>query len=590
MPKGWTSQQQKIFLDRYALKSRSGAPLETCPEEMWLRVANALAGDPDQMERFLRCLSDFRFIPSGRVLAGAGGSAREATFYNCFVIGLGEGEKKGRDSRQGIMGTMTRMIEITARGGGVGINWSAVRPEGSYISGVQGWSSGANCWMTAADGLANQIRQGGSRTAALMFLLEDWHPDVMNFVSGGKRFARANYSIGISSAFMQAVEDDGIWQTFFPNTQNPQYDATWDGDIDRWMRLHGQGDVIAGPTFPARRLWRMIAESAWATGNPGVVFIDRARRWSNTRGIDRVVGVNPCGEQPLPESGSCNLGSINLMEHVLPGGRGMDWDKLAQTVILSVELLDRVIDMSVSIDDRITEHQRDVRRIGLGTMGLADLLIHLGVRYGSEESLSLIQELYGFIRDRAYLASAELARRLGPAPAYCEEILSSRFLSSLPPSVRNAIRVCGGLRNLGILTQAPTGTISVLAGVSSGIEPIFSAEYVRRDATGESVVKHPAFTGDLGPEHVTARGIPVEEHLAVQAEVQRFVDSAVSKTINLPASASVEDIERAFLRAFELGCKGTTIYRDGSLEGVLIATDPAPSCDTNGGCKTCKLE
>jgi ribonucleoside-diphosphate reductase alpha chain len=573
----WDEQRRDVFLDRYAARRADGTLAEDEPSAMWARVSSAVGCNPYQGLRFFEALADWRFVPSGRILSGAGLEGQN-TMYNCFVLGVepGDQDPPGRDSRRSIMDTLGRMVEITARGGGVGINWSVLRPEGAEIRGVRGKSSGAVNWMRGADGLADQIRQGGSRTAALMFMLDIWHPDVLSLVREGTNFKRANFSVAVSDAFMDALQRGADWTLRFPDTSDPDYDTEWDGDIIRWAarghRVKEYGTVAAAD------LWGRLCMSAWATGNPGVVYMDRCNQLSNTGDFEQLIGTNPCAEQPLPANGCCNLGSINLLAMWDEDKRAMDWPQLRQTVRTAVEFMDRVIDVSVDVNWPIGSLQRRVRRIGIGTMGLADVLLMEGIRYGSGESLDYIHRLYGFIRDAAYEASADLAAALGPAPAYTNRYLERPFIRNLPSRIREKIQKAG-IRNLAILTQAPTGTTSILAGASSGIEPIFSRTYTRKDATGTHEVRHPLLWGGEEDYQVVAHEVPPDEHVYVQAVVQQYVDSSISKTINLPPCAGLEDVDRAFRLAYETGCKGVTVYRDGSRgEGVL-----------NTSCPTCQV-
>lgn len=562
----WEGMREDVFLDRYALR-QGGKAVESQPGQMAARVAKALATSPSQEGRFGEVISSFRFLPAGRVLAGAGAEER-ATYYNCFVLGIGSRSAIGRDSRRGIMQTMTDMVEILARGGGVGINWSVLRPEGSEIRGVRGISSGPLRWMAAADALADQIRQGGSRTAALMFMLDDWHPDIFGFIRRGRNFSRANYSVAVSDDFMRALRADEDWVLSFPDiSRSPsKYDGLWDGDIREWEALGG--GLVQREVVKARELWMELCSAAWATGNPGVVFLDRCNRLSTTSYLERLICTNPCGEQPLPEDGSCNLGAINLVEHRHAGG-GINHPLLRETVITAVEMLDRVIDASAPITEEIHTKQARARRVGIGVMGLADLLLLEKIRYGSEESLALLAEVARAIRDTAYETSAFLAVRDGRAPAYRPAFLDGEFARRLPQAVRGQIHR-GGIRNLALTSQAPTGTISILAGVSSGIEPHFAKHYVRRDATGEHVVRHPLLQEDA-PWVVTASELTAEEHLRMQSTMQEYVDSAISKTINLGGQATIDDVSDALLKAYDLGCKGVTVYRDGSLSGQVLS-------------------
>ena len=567
----WNEQRETVFKDRYALKDINGAMLETDPSQMWDRVARAMSNSPEEYEQYYYILKNFKFVPSGRILSGAE-AGQQVTYYNCFVIGVRSKEEgKGNDSRSGIMNTLDTMVEITARGGGVGINWSTLRPRGSYIRGVHGSSSGANSWMRGADGLADQIRQGGSRTAALMFMLEDWHPDILEFVNPTKRFERANFSVGISDRFMKALREDDDWTLVFPDTSHPLYDREWDGDIQGWVE--SGLPVNEYGSIRARDLWDAICQGAHTTGSPGVIFLERCNKRSNTWFTEKLIAMNPCGEQSLPAGGSCNLGSINLPTFWDPVRKEIKWSKLSKTIKIAVQFLDSVIDKSVDINQEIGDIQRGVRRVGLGTMGLADLLIMKGIRYGSAECIEFIDSLYSFIRDQAYLASTELASRLGSAPDLdVGKFLQGHFIRTLPNEVKVAIR-SNGIRNMQLLTQAPTGTTSILAGVSSGIEPVFRASYTRKDATGEHKVLHPLFKGQCGPHLVTASQVSIEEHIRVQAAIQKYLDSSISKTVNLSHDSTVEDVSMAYHMAYDKGCKGTTIYRNGSLEDDVLSEE-----------------
>lgn len=551
--------RKNIFYDRYALKSHGGVLLENTPEEMWLRVAKATSDNQQEQNMFYGILENFQFVPSGRILAG------DRTLYNCFVIGFGLG-KDGADSRRAIMLTVENMVEITARGGGVGINWSPLRPRNTYIKGVKGDSSGSVAWMRGADAFADAIRQAGSRTAALMFMLDDWHPDVIELTRTGSRFERANFSINISSQFMQAVEKDEVWELVFPDTTSPFYDSEWDGDLENWKSK--QLPVVLHNTIRAKDLWRAMAESAHMIGSPGVAFLDRCNQWSNTRHLHNLVCFNPCGEQPLPKNGSCNLGAMNLLAFV-DADRKFMYNKLGMVIRHAIRFLDRIIDVSEDINQDIGDLQRIVRRVGLGTMGLADVMILLGIQYGSEKSIKFIHELYPFIRNTAYFASMNLANEKGPAPGYdAENVLDSPFIATLPDILQKQISTYG-LRNLALLTQAPTGTTSILAGASSGIEPIFSREYSRTDNTGCSAIKHPLADD---PNMITSKEIHAEDHIRVQAAIQTYLDASISKTINMPEDCSIEEIMKAYKLAHELDCRGITIYRANSLDDVLCET------------------
>ena len=558
---GWTEQRNRTFLDRYAAKDQRGNLLEQTPQAMWERVVETLAEDENEAAEFMDVLQGWKFVPGGRILSGLG-AGQNVTLYNCFVVGVESGDPTlGNDSRAAIMETTAKMVEITSRGGGVGVNWATLRPAGTYIRGVNGRSSGAVAWASGVDSMIDKIRQGGTRTAALMYVLPDWHPDIEEFIDAS--FLRANHSILVSDAFMDAVKRDAMWGLVFPDTTDHDYDKEWAGDIRTWNHRR------IGPRWVrARVLWEKMCRAVVQTGNPGLLFIDRAQEESNTGYFETYSATNPCGEQFLPVDGCCNLGSVNLTAHWDPHAHDVNWRDLRRTVRISTKLMDRIIDRSPDINPEIGDLQRRVRRVGIGAMGLADVLILGGIRYGSIGARAVAGDLYALIRNAAYYQSAELARLHGPAPAYSAEILDRPFMKRLPDDLRSQIKE-HGLRNLTLTNQAPTGTTSIVAGASSGIEPIFADSYVRDDATGRTEVHHPLFRGERGPEHVTAHDLVIEDHIAMQAAVQPYLDNAISKTINAPAGSDWYDVGRAYQKAYESGCKGITVFVDGSRKGVL---------------------
>ena len=564
-------QSEDVFFDRYALRDSQGNLLEKDYCQLAKRLAYKFSVGKDDHTDYFEMLRSFDFIPGGRIL-NAGGS--DTTLFNCFVIQIEALSKEhGADSRRAIMDTTSNLIEIAARGGGVGINWSTLRPKSSYIKGVNGESSGAIAWMRGVDSMADQIRQGGTRTAALMWMLNDWHPDILEFINLTERFKRANFSVGISDRFMHNVEGDDLWSTEFPDTTCGYYDSEWNGDLNEW--LQNGHDVNVHETLPARQIFDQIALTASQIGSPGMVFLDTCQKMSNTWYLDRIVGTNPCGEQPLPPNGSCNLGSINLNKMWNDCDGEIDLWKLGETVETAVRFMDRVTDLSKDVLKSIGDYQRGTRRIGIGTMGLADVLIKAEIRYGSTECLKFIDEVYSTIQTEAYRASCNLAVEFGEAPFLDrDKFLKGGFIKTLPAHIRSSISNVG-IRNLALLSQAPTGSTGILAGASSGIEPIFSDVYMRKDATGVHKVIHPAFDGAADEDYlVTAHDIPFEDHIAVQAAIQKYMDSAVSKTINMSACATPTEIGQAYMLAWKSGCKGITVFKDGSLDAV---------------CKVCEL-
>ena len=550
--------QQKVFLDRYALKDEHGNPTEIDVKQMWARVAQmvAQAEKDEDREKWRRVfeyelLRDFKFIPGGRILSAAPDKA--TTFFNCYVM------PSPTDSRFGIMNTASKMVEIMSHGGGVGINLSTLRPKGAPVKGVNGQSSGAVRWGELYDAATACVNQGGSRRGALMLMLNVDHPDIIEFITAKKKpgvLTNANLSVGISDKFMQAVKQDLDWALIF------------NGGIYRVVK--------------ARLIYNLICECAWESGEPGVVFLDRMNQYNNTYYYEEIIGVNPCGEEPLPANGVCNLGSINLTKFVT-WDLAIDWDGLAETVCNAVRFLDNVVDVTPYIYQEHAKVQQQSRRVGLGTMGLADMLIMLGLRYGSQESIDLIDALYEHICIHAYLASVDLAHEKGAFPAYSKAFLAGRFISRLPGEVYEEIAK-HGIRNACLLTQAPTGSTGLLAGVSSGIEPVFAFEFTRRDRLGEHMIRHPLYEkwlaeniDSIAPGYfVTAHEVTPDEHIAVQAAIQRWVDASISKTVNAPASHAPADVRNLYLAAYDKGCKGITYYRDGSREGVLTKSGEQP--------------
>jgi ribonucleoside-diphosphate reductase alpha chain len=573
-------------------------PIETSPEQMMERVARGIAAVEGEQadewyQRFRWLLNGWKFVPAGRILTAAG-TDQQLTFYNCYVI------PSPKDSRRGIVDTLSQMMEIMSRGGGVGINVSSLRPRHSYVKGVNGRSSGSVSWGALYSFVTGLIEQGGSRRGALMLILNCWHPDILEFVSSKREMGKitnANISVGISDKFMDAVHANADWDLVFPDASDPDYEAQWDGNLDKWTAAGKR--VIVYKTVKAREIWDSIIESAWASAEPGVFFIERANRTSNSWYYDAgYLGcTNPCGEQPLPGFGVCNLGAINLSKFVSDGEVG--WEELAKTVRYAVRFLDDVIDATPYFFDENYSQQKAERRVGLNTMGLAEMLIRLGIRYGSEESVQFIDRLYRFIAREAYHASADTAAEKGTFPMFdADKFLDSGYMREMAEDVREAVRE-KGIRNVTLLTQAPNGTIGTMVGTSTGIEPFYFWSYLRKSRLGkhEERVKvleewQKAHAGEPTPSYfVTAMDLAPEEHVKVQAAIQRWVDSSISKTCNLPASYTVDQTREIYELLYRLGCKGGTIYRDGSRDVQVLnlkdedkkapeAAAPAPAPST----------
>jgi len=572
-----TGIREQVFLDRYSLKDEKGVPIEKVPEAMWRRVAKAVAELEQPEERkfwekkYYQVMEDFKFVPGGRILSGAG-SGYKVTFYNCFVI------PSPKDSRDGILETLKQMVEIMARGGGVGINMSSLRPRGARVKKVNGFSSGPCNWAELFSVATRDIiQQGGTRRGALMLMLWDWHPDIEEFITVKRDLNRingANLSVAVSDKFMEAVKRDDDWQLVFPDTNDPDYDTLWEGYLDEWQKMKKKVKVYK--TVKARKIWDLICEAAWASAEPGVVFMERYNKWFNNWYFNKVNCVNPCGEEGLPPFGVCNLCSINLAALVKKGK--MDYKELAEIAKIGVRFQDNVIDADNYVFPQIREVQQNgERRIGLGTMGLGDALIKMKIRYGSDESLKTIDKIYKTIRDAAYESSVEIARQKGPFPKFeAKKYLKGYFIKKLPKKIRDGIKKYG-IRNSILLQQAPTGSTSLLAGVSSGIEPVYEFSFIRRDRLGEHRLYHPLYeewkkahpNDPIPPYFVSANDLTPAEHVKVQATIQKYVDASISKTVNAPSTHTVEDVKKLYTLAYELGCKGITYMREGSRPGVL---------------------
>lgn len=571
---------------------RVDKPVELRPSETLDRVARAIASVEKDPERWAGEFSDLlrTFTPAGRILAGAG-VEEQLTCFNCFVLDYPD------DSLQGIYGRCLDMVQTMRRGGGVGIPLSRLRPQGSYVRTVNGRSSGAVGWSAIYSASTGLIEQGGSRRGALMLILDDWHPDVETFINSKRNpnfNVNCNQSIAISDRFMEAVDKDRDWELVFPDTKHPDYRDNWDGDIERWRAQHPDA-IVVYKTMKARDLWRQITESAHASAEPGLWFKDRANRASNSYYYDegRIICTNPCGEQSLPAWAVCNLGHLILPRFVNGpvGEASIDWDGLGWATRTAVRFLDNVVDYTHYFDERNERQQKGERRVGLGTLGLAELMIRCGVRYGANPDCMLfIDKLYSFIAEQAYAASTELAVEKGSFPWFdAEKLTHSGFMQSMPERTRQLVRE-RGLRNVTLLTQAPCGTVSVMLGTSSGIEPFFALENHRKSRVGDFVEhvavvdewrleQHAAILGGELPDFfVTAQEMTPADHAHTQAAIQRWVDSSISKTSNLPNDYTAEQVGEYYRLMYDLGCKGGTVYRAGSraLE-ILTVTAPPPA-------------
>ncbi len=581
-----TGIREKLFLDRYAMRNEIGEVVETSIDQSWRRMAKALASvEKTEKEKelwekkFMEAMEGFKWVPAGRFFSAAG-AGLATTMVNCFVVPSPE------DSRKGIIRSLGEVTEISAKGGGVGFNVSSLRPRGSYISTVNGTSSGAVSWAELYSVAAHDIiQQGGTRRGALMIMMWDWHPDIEEFVTvkqNKQRMLGANLSVCISDKFMEAVKTDSDWELCFPDTTFEKYKKEWTGDLTEWL---AKGyPVKVAKTISACYLWNLICRAAWSSAEPGVVFMDTYNQMNNSYYFEKVISVNPCGEQGLPAWGVCNLGSVNLETFVKPNVSGtgsFDFEELREVIKVAVRFMDNAIDLEKYPYEEMRKLQQKERRVGIGTMGLADALIKMKIRYGSDESLEIIEKIYSLIRDCAYQTSIDLGKERGEFPEFvADKFLESGFMKTMPQYIRERIRK-EGIRNCFLLTQAPTGKISLLAGASSGIEPVFSFSYTQTDRLGERTMYHRLYeewVGENGSENipdyfVVANDLTPEEHVKIQALIQKYTDSSISKTVNAPEFHTVEDVVKLYELAYETGCKGIAYMREGSRDGTLVRTD-----------------
>jgi ribonucleoside-diphosphate reductase alpha chain len=557
---------QQIWDMKYRLKSAEGHALDKTIADTWARVARAAAAvekDPAAWEaRFAEALDDFRFLPAGRIFSGAG-SGRRVTLFNCFVMG------QIPDDMTGIFEHLKEAALTMQQGGGIGYDFSTLRPKGAPVKGVGADASGPLTFMDVWDAMCRTIMSAGSRRGAMMGVMRCDHPDIEDFIEAKRQPGRLrmfNLSVLVTDAFMRAVKEDAAWELSFGGT------------VFRSVR--------------ARELWDRIMRATYTYAEPGVVFIDRINRMNNLAYCETIHATNPCGEQPLPPYGACLLGSINLARLVhepFTENAHLDTDTLADLARTAVRFLDDVIDVSAFPLPQQEHEAKAKRRIGLGLTGLADALIMCRARYGGATAVRLTEEWMKTIQRAAYLASAELAAEKGAFPLFDrEKFLASPTVQALDEDVRAAIAE-HGIRN-GLLTSvAPTGTISLFAdNVSSGLEPVFSFVYTRHvlmpdGARREEQVSDYAYRlfrrifgeGTPLPDYfVDAQALSPADHLVMQAAVQRHVDSSISKTINCPEGISFEDFKDIYLQAYELGCKGCTTYRPNVITGAVLEAKP----------------
>lgn len=553
---------QQIWDMKYRFKTAEGEPVDKTIADTWRRVAVSLASvekDADLWaERFHDAMADFKMLPAGRIISGAG-TERRVTMFNCFVMG------DIPDDMEGIFEHLKQAALTMQQGGGIGYDFSTIRPKGAPVKGVGADASGPLSFMDVWDAMCRTIMSAGSRRGAMMATMRCDHPDIEAFIDAKREAGRLrmfNLSVLVSDAFMQAVKDNSDWELVF------------DGTVYKSM--------------PARALWDKIMRATYAYAEPGVIFIDRINRLNNLWYCESIHATNPCGEQPLPPYGVCLLGSINLAKLVsdpFEANARIDLDRLGGLVRTAVRMMDNVIDVS-RFPLPMHEHEaKSKRRIGLGITGLADALILCGARYGGKQAVTLTKQWLAAVRREAYLASVELAKEKGAFPLYDKEkYLSGENIQALDADVQAAIAE-HGIRNALLTSIAPTGTISLFAdNVSSGLEPVFSFTYTRQvlqpDGTRrQEEVSDYAYRlfrrlkGEQAPlpaAFVDAQALTPAEHVVMQAAVQTFIDSSISKTINVPESIAFEDFRDVYEKAYELGCKGCTTYRPNDITGSVL--------------------
>lgn len=553
---------ESIWDMKYRFKEADGKPIDQTVEDSWRRIARDLAKvekAPDQWEdKFYGALEDFKFLPAGRITAGAG-TARNVTLFNCFVMGTVP------DSMGGIFDSLKEAALTMQQGGGIGYDFSTIRPRGAGVKGVAADASGPLSFMDVWDSMCRTIMSAGSRRGAMMATMRCDHPDIEHFITAKSDPARLrmfNMSVLVSDAFMEAVKVDGSWELTFA------------------------GKVYH--TIKARDLWNKIMQSTYDYAEPGVIFIDRINQMNNLSYCEDISATNPCGEQPLPPYGACLLGSINLarlVKNPFEDDAELNQKELSKLVALAVRMMDNVVDASRFPLEPQAQEARAKRRIGLGVTGLADALLMLGLRYGSPRAAAQTETWMKEIARAAYLASADLAREKGAFPLFdADKYLNGGLVKFMDDDVKAAIST-HGIRNALLTSIAPTGTISLYAGnVSSGIEPVFAYAYTRKvlqkdgSRTQEEVVDYAVqmwrdkFGEKPLPDYfVNAQTLEPAAHVRMQAAAQKWVDSSISKTINCPEDIGFDAFKDVYMQAWDSGCKGCTTYRPNDVTGSVLA-------------------
>ncbi len=565
---GGDELRSRVFYEKYALRDESGKQVETTPKQLWRRVARELASVEvndekrnEWTEKFYWLLDDFKFVPGGRIMFGAG-QPRRSTLLNCYFFKIRE------DSIEGIFDWCKEAARTYSFGGGVGTDISLLRPRGTPVNNSAIFSSGSVSFMELLSTTTGTIGQAGRR-GALMITLRVDHPDIFDFINVKKDLKKVNYaniSVKITDEFMNAVEKDSDFTLRFQNEK-----------------------VKFEKTVRARDVWNQLVKAAWQSDEPGLIFWDTIKRDSTTEYNGMAVeGVNPCSEQTLENYGCCCLGSINLSSFVkdaFTDRASIDWSGLTMAAQHATRFLDNVLDYNADKHPLPQQKKASLwsRRVGVGTTGLGDMLIKLGMKYDDEATVDFVDSLFSRITNIIYDYSTDLATEKGPAPAFdADKHLAQPFIKRLDSKVKDKIRA-QGIRNSALTTVPPVGSGSIFVGSSSGVEPVFALYYTRRSKSlseGEFKVWHPLVKeymrvfritdeNSLPSYFVTAHQIKPEMRVKMQAAIQKHIDTAISSTVNLAQDTSTEEVAKIYFQAWKLGCKGITVYREGSREGIL---------------------
>ena len=553
---------QQIWDMKYRLKDQNGTFLEQTVQDTWHRIAKALSEvetEPKKWETiFYNALTDFKFLPAGRITAGSG-TKRNVTLFNCFVMGVIP------DSMSGIFDMLKEAALTMQQGGGIGYDFSTIRPKGSLVKGIAADASGPVSFMDVWDSMCRTIMSAGSRRGAMMATMRCDHPDIEEFIaakSDSQKLRMFNLSVLVTDAFMEAVKKGEDWKLIY---NNKVYSV-----------------------IKAADLWDQIMRATYNFAEPGVIFIDRINETNNLSYCETITATNPCGEQPLPPYGACLLGSINLaklVEHPFDKNAYLDVSQLEDLVSTAVRMMDNVIEVSQFPLEAQKLEAKNKRRIGLGVTGLADALLMVGLRYGSDEAVKKTEKWMKTIARSAYNASINLAEEKGAFPLFDpEKFIVSGNMIQMDEDVKKAVNKFG-IRNALLTSIAPTGTISLYAGnVSSGIEPVFAYSYTRKvlqndgSHVEEEVVDYAVQlwrdkfgNAPLPDFFVSAQNLTPADHVKMQAAAQKWVDSSISKTINCPEDISFDDFKEVYIQAYDTGCKGCTTYRPNEVTGSVLS-------------------